>query len=742
MKHKGIRKSVLLSYIATYFLVFAIPLVVFSFIIYNQTVNKLRNEYMATVDTAAVGVQSSLVKLYDLAVANASFVRQNNYYSETYIRDFAGSFVYISQNMQNLSVINKNFLELAFYSAQSNLVYAESIYNRKFYFDNIFISPLLSEETDLSQISTVQWLKMHKVKYKDQEKLISTIIHPLRRSLKDGKQKTQALLFTHIDETEINQLLSPITAIKGSHCIVMWNNQPLLSDDFEFMQEFQKHQSDNYTNSSIQINGETYLIRQTQQSQQISLLSFLPQKNIHQIAGDIMLIYILSLTLSVAVAAILIFLSIRHNYVPIANLLKKIASQISLPDDAQQLNEMARTSYALDNILENKKQIEVDNRQFKINHIIVRLSENSASYIQKASYARRCDELQINLSAAYYCSIILKACENRNSLISAFANESWLNNIRIFCATDLEDNTVTALICADSCDYTPITNAMEKLDNMYGVAGIGEFVDHIAKVSTSYKQAFHALLHINPMQKIYFYHDASHVEKSDLLAQFAKETELFSSAIVQRRLNQMKLALSRINELLEMLPEGSTAPVLLHHIQFVAIKALAAANLPFNTTIDIFSTLPGTDNMQETKNWVSNFTTHLCSILESKADEENVLAEQPPARQETVKDIQYILLHINTNYMKPDFSIKALADELGVSVSNLSHFFKSRQGQNISDYISDLRITEAKRLLRENNMRISEIVPALGYTHISSFTKTFKKATGMTPSEYKATHTN
>lgn len=741
MKFKTKRKSVLLNFVATYSLVFAIPLVVFSFIIYRQTVNKLSNEYMTNVDTAAIGVQSELERIYELSAANANFVRQNNYYSESYIRDFAGSFVYISQNMQNLSGINKNFLELAFYSAQSDLFYSDSIYNRSFYFNKVFSSDLLNQNTDLTQVSSVQWIKMNKVNYKGQEKIVSTIVHPLRRSLKDGKQKTQSVLFSHIDEVEIKQLLSPVTAINGAHCIAFWNNEPLFSDSYEFMEQFENITDDKAHNNVIQIGEERYLIRQTSENQQISLLSFLPQNNTNLIAGDIMMLYILSLILSVAVATILIFLSLRYNYLPIANLLNKIAAQTSLPDHAQQLNEVARTSFALDNILENKKQIEVDNRQFKINHIIVRLCENSASYINQDSFTRRCSQLQLNLSAAYYCSIILKACDNRDKLISAFSIENTPDYMRIFCATDLEDNTVTALVCSDSCTFEPITNAIEKLDNMFGVAGIGDFVDSIDKVSTSYKQAFHALLHIDEKQKIYFYHNSQHVEKSDLLAQFAKEAELFSGAIVQRRHNQMKLALSRINQLLEMLPQGTTAPVLLHHIQFVAIKALAAANLPFNTTIDIFSTLPSADNMQETKNWISNFSAHLLDIIVPK-EQGNGVYEEKAVRTETMKDIQYILLHINSNYMKPDFSIKALADELNVSVSNLSHFFKSRQGQNISDYISDLRITEAKRLLTESHLRISEIVPILGYTHISSFTKTFKKATGMTPSEYKTTHLN
>ena len=63
--------------------------------------------------------------------------------------------------------------------------------------------------------------------------------------------------------------------------------------------------------------------------------------------------------------------------------------------------------------------------------------------------------------------------------------------------------------------------------------------------------------------------------------------------------------------------------------------------------------------------------------------------------------------------------------------------FREKTGRSPMQYYADLKITEAKKLLREDNLSVSQITDALGYSGIHNFSRAFKKSTGFSPTEYK-----
>ncbi|MNO02326.1 HTH-type transcriptional regulator YesS [compost metagenome] len=56
---------------------------------------------------------------------------------------------------------------------------------------------------------------------------------------------------------------------------------------------------------------------------------------------------------------------------------------------------------------------------------------------------------------------------------------------------------------------------------------------------------------------------------------------------------------------------------------------------------------------------------------------------------------------------------------------------------NFIDYLIELRIREAKRLLAQNDSRIYDVAGAAGFKDVKYFSKVFKKITGLTPVEYR-----
>ena len=83
-------------------------------------------------------------------------------------------------------------------------------------------------------------------------------------------------------------------------------------------------------------------------------------------------------------------------------------------------------------------------------------------------------------------------------------------------------------------------------------------------------------------------------------------------------------------------------------------------------------------------------------------------------------------------------SLKEIADGLGYSVSHICYSFKKFMGISIIQYFIELRINEAKKLIAEGKMSLSEISNTLNFETIQYFSSQFKKSVGVSPSQYAA----
>lgn len=83
------------------------------------------------------------------------------------------------------------------------------------------------------------------------------------------------------------------------------------------------------------------------------------------------------------------------------------------------------------------------------------------------------------------------------------------------------------------------------------------------------------------------------------------------------------------------------------------------------------------------------------------------------------------------------YSLEDLAREYNVSTSSLSHHFKRITGASVIEYLQNCRIASAKKNLTDTDLSISEIVELCGFSDCSNFSRTFKKQTGMSPTEFR-----
>lgn len=100
-------------------------------------------------------------------------------------------------------------------------------------------------------------------------------------------------------------------------------------------------------------------------------------------------------------------------------------------------------------------------------------------------------------------------------------------------------------------------------------------------------------------------------------------------------------------------------------------------------------------------------------------------------------NIDKILRFVQENYRDSGLSLDSLAEEFHLSRTYISRLFKEQVEDNFIDYLIKIRIEAAKKLLRDKSIKINDISDAIGYTYSRSFTRTFKKYTGLTPTEYR-----
>ena len=97
------------------------------------------------------------------------------------------------------------------------------------------------------------------------------------------------------------------------------------------------------------------------------------------------------------------------------------------------------------------------------------------------------------------------------------------------------------------------------------------------------------------------------------------------------------------------------------------------------------------------------------------------------------------------NFVKDNFhnkiKLEDAADLVNMSVVSFTRLIKQRTGKSFVDFVNEIRLGYATRLLIESNKSVSEICFECGFNNISNFNRTFKKKQGSTPSEFRNSFT-
>jgi AraC-like DNA-binding protein len=101
------------------------------------------------------------------------------------------------------------------------------------------------------------------------------------------------------------------------------------------------------------------------------------------------------------------------------------------------------------------------------------------------------------------------------------------------------------------------------------------------------------------------------------------------------------------------------------------------------------------------------------------------------------QELARIRVYLESHYNDPEISTRMVYKELGIPQARVFELLKEKYRLTFKQLIIKMRIEEAKRILRETDLRIIDIAFSLGFNNISYFNNLFKTIVGETPSDYR-----
>ena len=92
---------------------------------------------------------------------------------------------------------------------------------------------------------------------------------------------------------------------------------------------------------------------------------------------------------------------------------------------------------------------------------------------------------------------------------------------------------------------------------------------------------------------------------------------------------------------------------------------------------------------------------------------------------------------IGEHYTNPELTLRQVSNEVAMSNNHFCTIFSQETGVTFTEYITSLRIEKAKELLRDRQMRTSDVSASIGYNDPHYFSYLFKKYTGLSPRDYR-----
>lgn len=222
-----------------------------------------------------------------------------------------------------------------------------------------------------------------------------------------------------------------------------------------------------------------------------------------------------------------------------------------------------------------------------------------------------------------------------------------------------------------------------------------------------------------------------------LFERLGEPSALGYSNVLEKYLREITQAV----EVLNLEQSNSAVDILIDEIK--SIKDLRGCEVVelVNSAADIFAV---SIQMQERAEYLETFRQYcdqcrcIEELFEGLRQLQNRYIQELIEKQEndTVRPIRKAKQYIQNHFSEP-ITQEEVSSFVGLSAAYFSVLFKKTEGEGFAKYLINVRMEQAKVLLRETNISVAEICRKVGYNDLKHFTHTFEKSTGVKPATYR-----
>lgn len=273
-------------------------------------------------------------------------------------------------------------------------------------------------------------------------------------------------------------------------------------------------------------------------------------------------------------------------------------------------------------------------------------------------------------------------------------------------------------------------NAGSMVHNYFNVqltVGIGSVVDSPLKISDSYQDARVAFTSATTEKP---YRDYDQVKPEDIKNSFnitlfkndlTKAFEEFDAGILSDTLTQI-IELFRSHPLRYLQAIDGACNIL-----YLALSLLPSGEETlteiFSEDADNYRSIYRMGNVEQVAEWMTRLRDGLCDTLKSK---------RVSYKEHMVINIQKYI----QNHIEERLTLNEVAAVFGLSPNYLSVLFKKTCSVGFSEYITQMKISRAKSMLLEQDIKVYEVADRLGFESAFYFSKVFKKVVGISPRDF------
>lgn len=260
-----------------------------------------------------------------------------------------------------------------------------------------------------------------------------------------------------------------------------------------------------------------------------------------------------------------------------------------------------------------------------------------------------------------------------------------------------------------------------------------------------HKSSFDFPIHSHPEYELNFIGNAAGVQRtvgdhSEAIGDY--DLVLITSPNLEHVWEQGECQSAEIREITiqftsDVLPDSLLSKNQFHSIRQMLERARCGLAFSLPTIMKVYGKLDALTHQQRGFHAVLDFLELLYEL--SLADDSRTLSSSSFARIETRSEsrrVAKVQEYIAQHYSE-DIRLETLADLVGMTPVAFSRFFHQRTGRPLSNYIIEIRIGTASRLLIDSDLTVAEICYDCGFNTLSNFNRLFRKHKGCSPTEFR-----